>query len=195
MAPGSLIGIKKVRERKGWFRHLPDLERLTAELKVIHAYRDPGLHRRRRAAANAGGTARAFGSRIAGGAVLLACLRIWRAPAGARLFVAAAQARGWVSPGPPCWRWRRNCARREGRDVTLTGTTASLPYRFDQGVRFICDVTRGRSACGGCASDGAGMVPRLSRGPPEGRLSAVGRALAVDGAPAAPARKRQFFAG
>ena len=83
-----------------------------------------------------------------------------------------AQARGWVLPGPPCW--RRNCARREGRNVTLTGTTASLPYRFDQGVRFICDVIRGRSACGGSASDGAAMVPRLSREPPEGRLSAVG---------------------
>ena len=34
----------------------------------------------------------------------------------------------------------------EGRDITVTGTIASLPYRFEQGVRFNCAVDKALGA-------------------------------------------------
>ena len=74
----------------------------------------------------------------------LVCLRVWRGPAFVRLFVAASAGAGMG------FAWAALLAQlalapqlprvQEGRDVTLTGTIASLPYRFDQGVRFNFDV-------------------------------------------------------
>ena len=55
----------------------------------------------------------------------------------------------------------------EGQDISVTGTVASLPYRFEQGVRFNFAVDE------------------------RGGRRAAGRALAPDGAAAAPAWQRE----
>ena len=84
---------------------------------------------------------------VLGMIVALGCLGAaarWRPPALPRILIAA------VAGAALGFSWAALLAQmalapqlpkeQEGRDVTLTGTIASLPYRFDQGVRFNFEV-------------------------------------------------------
>ena len=79
----------------------------------------------------------------------------------------------------------------EGQDIIVTGTIASLPYRFEQGVRFNFAVEK---------AAGARVPPLIAlswyagfrdAGDERRGRCAAGRALAFDGAAAASARQRE----